>query len=317
MNMKLRHVLYLSLLLCTNLFQACKDKDSEEPENPFSSLNETVTVPNDSVNPTSFVGLHKNIFAVKCANPSCHDGSFEPDFRSVESAYNTLVYHPVIKKLNPWEYRIVPADTAKSWLWQRLNHERIISNGDTSGGRMPLYKDALSANELRNVSTWILNGARDVHGQVPAFPNQEPKIIAYGAFDPSFATEYSKTENRVDSLAYNPFIVSQNDQIQILTVASDDVTPVVNFQNCTLKLSLKQDDFSNALVYPCTYFEITAPDQIYRTWRTTVSASLFPTDTTVYMRFYANDGDHPNQTEFPLNESVFYYKSYWSFYIKP
>ncbi|MBK7268515.1 MAG: hypothetical protein IPI07_03030, partial [Flavobacteriales bacterium] len=26
----------------------------------------------------------------------CHDGTFEPEFRTIASAYNSLVYHPVI-----------------------------------------------------------------------------------------------------------------------------------------------------------------------------------------------------------------------------
>ncbi|MBL0047450.1 MAG: hypothetical protein IPP32_05040 [Bacteroidetes bacterium] len=299
------------------LWNGCKEKDSAAPENPFAALNEAPTMPSDTVNPNSFLGIHKNILAVKCANPSCHDGSFEPDYRSVESSYNTLVYHPVIKQLDPWPFRVIPFDTAKSWLWQRVIHERIISNGDTSGGRMPLYKDALSTSELNNISTWIMNGARDIHGQVPSYPNQEPKIIAYGAFDPTFTFEFSKDVNRVDSLSYNPFIVSSSDVIQILTVASDDSTEVSAFQNCTLKLSLQKDNFAGALSFPCTYFEVPTPNETFKTWRTTISAAAFPTDTIVYMRFYANDGDHPNNTEFPLNESVFYYKSYWAFYIKP
>ncbi|HIF14117.1 MAG TPA: hypothetical protein EYQ86_01765, partial [Bacteroidetes bacterium] len=56
----------------------------------------------------SIAGLHSYIFEVKCADPACHDGSFDPDFRSIQSTYNTLVYQEVIKKLNPWEFRVVP-----------------------------------------------------------------------------------------------------------------------------------------------------------------------------------------------------------------
>ncbi len=315
----MKKISFYFFLLCSaaSFFAGCKDKESTEPENPFASLNEAPVIPGDTVNASSFLGIHKNIFAVKCANPSCHDGSFEPDFRSVESTYNTLVYHPVIKQLDPWNFRVMPFDTAKSWLWQRVNHERIISNGDTSGGRMPLYKDALSSAELSSISTWILNGARNVQGQVPTYPNQEPKVVAYGAFDPSFAIEYSKNENRIDSLAYNPFIVSSTDLIQILAVATDDSTAASAFQNCTLKFSLKRDDFSAATSLTCNYFEIPTPGETFKTWRATVNAANFPTDTTVYMRFYLNDGDHATNTEFPLNESVFYYKTYWAFYIKP
>ena len=34
--------------------------------------------------------------APTCANSGCHDGTFEPDFRTVGSSWNTLVNHPVI-----------------------------------------------------------------------------------------------------------------------------------------------------------------------------------------------------------------------------
>lgn len=315
--MKNYFLTFAFLLLSLLVLDACKDKDSAEPENPFASLNETPNIPSDTVNANSFLGIHKNILAVKCANPSCHDGSFEPDYRSVESSYNTLVYHPVIKQLDPWNFRVIPFDTAKSWFWQRLIHEQIVSNGDTSGGRMPLYKNALSSSELRNISTWILNGARDIQGQVPTYPNQEPKVVAYAAYNPTFTKEFSKDINRIDSLSYNPFIVSSSDTIQLLTVATDDSTAPSAFQNCTLKFSFKQDDFSAATSLSCTYFEIPTPNETFKTWRTTFNVSSFPTDTVVYMRFYLNDGDHPNTTEFPLNESVFYYKTYWAFYIKP
>ena len=313
-----KYFLWLLLVsIIAALINSCKDKDETAPENPFESLNSGPQIPDDSISSTSFLGIHKNIFAVKCANPSCHDGSFEPDFRTVQSAYATLVYHPVIKQLDPWQVRILPFDTAKSWLWQRVIHERIVSNGDTSGGRMPLYRESLSPAELSSISKWILAGARDIHGNVPSYPNQEPKIIAYGAFDPTFAIEYSKDNNRVDSLSYNPFIVSHNDVVQILSVASDDSTKISSLQNCRLKLSLLKDDFSAAASYPCNYFEVPTATDTFRTWRTTINVANFPTDTIVYMRFYANDGDHANDTEFPLNESVFYYKTYWAFYIKP
>ena len=88
--------------------------------------------------------LIPNVFQPKCAQPACHDGAFSPDFRTIESAYASLVYNDVVKKLSPWKYVITPGDTANSWLWQRVNHEMIVSGNDTSQGRMPLYFDKLS-----------------------------------------------------------------------------------------------------------------------------------------------------------------------------
>ena len=309
--------LFACALLIAAVVAGCK-KEKPDPANPFESLNDAPTDISDTVDANTFLGIHKNILSVKCANPSCHDGSFEPDYRTVESAYNTLVYHPVIKKLSPWNFRVVPFDTAKSWLWQRVNHEKIISGMDTSGGRMPLYKDALSSSELKNISTWILNGARDIHGAVPVFPNEEPKVNGYVAVDSANTNvTLSSAYDRADSLYYNPFIVSHNQAMIIAVEAEDDSTDASLFQNCTLKLSQSQDNFTSAVSKTCTLITFTDATGLHKLWIAYINTKNFPASTTQYMRFYLNDGDHPASTEFPLNESLIYYKTFWSFYIKP
>ena len=304
------------ILLLFLFWSACK-KEKDEPQNPFAELNETSNGVTDTLDANTFVGIHRNILAVKCANPSCHDGSFEPDYRTVESAYNTLVYHPVVKKVGNWSYRVLPFDTAKSWLWQRVTHDKIISGADTSGGRMPLYKDALSSVELKNISTWIMNGARDIHGIVPKYPNQEPRVNAYIAVDSANYSILSSGYQRVDSLYYNPFIVSKNQAMLIAVDVKDDSTTVPLMQNPILKFSLSKDNFMGATAYPCTYLSFTDSTGFHELWMSYVNTKNFPSDTTVYMRFYVNDGDHATATEFPLTESLFYYKSFWAFYIKP
>ena len=87
----MKQVLPILLLIC---FFSCK-----EEINPFD-FNSNIVSENDTLyftDPTSFSALHNNIFYPTCANSGCHDGTFEPDFRTIESAYNSLVYHPVIK----------------------------------------------------------------------------------------------------------------------------------------------------------------------------------------------------------------------------
>ena len=70
-------------VLLTSTFFACK-KD-EVPENPYDKVDySTNTNPDPNPDPNSIQGLYKNIFQPKCANPGCHDGTFEPDFRSIE-----------------------------------------------------------------------------------------------------------------------------------------------------------------------------------------------------------------------------------------
>ncbi|MCS7074891.1 MAG: hypothetical protein NZ108_10535 [Bacteroidia bacterium] len=158
-------------------FWSCNKK-----ENPFYNPNsqsiETVQPPANA-DPTTITGLHQRIFSTKCANPGCHDGSFEPDFRTVQSTYSSTAFHPVAKNdtiLN-FQFRVVPFDTARSWLWYR------VTTHDTVLGRMPLYAPPLNAEELRNLSTWIMNGARDVNGKVPDPPNFPPVFEWYIARD--------------------------------------------------------------------------------------------------------------------------------------
>ena len=57
-------------------------------DNPFDVDMETATEQQDTVNidANSIVGLHQNIFKPTCANAGCHDGTFEPDFRTIESS---------------------------------------------------------------------------------------------------------------------------------------------------------------------------------------------------------------------------------------
>ena len=37
----------------------------------------------------NFAWLHQQAFAPTCANSGCHDGTFEPDFRTVGASWNT------------------------------------------------------------------------------------------------------------------------------------------------------------------------------------------------------------------------------------
>jgi hypothetical protein len=69
------HLLWVCLVL---LSVACTKE--EEPDNPFDDPNGNGGPPPDSLpDPVSITGLHRNIFFPKCANPGCHDGTFEPD----------------------------------------------------------------------------------------------------------------------------------------------------------------------------------------------------------------------------------------------
>ena len=121
----MRRLVILSAVLA--LVLSCS---REVAPNPWDDLNND----EDSTALTGFADIHKNILEPKCANPACHDGTFEPDFRTIEGSYNTLVYHPVTKNDEDltYEHRVVPGDIGASWMYNR-----ITTTNDTLG-QMPL-----------------------------------------------------------------------------------------------------------------------------------------------------------------------------------
>jgi len=57
-------------------------------DNPYDKIVRNVdTVVTTEPDPASLEGIHKNIFVKTCANSGCHDGTFEPDFRTAESSF--------------------------------------------------------------------------------------------------------------------------------------------------------------------------------------------------------------------------------------
>ena len=121
-----------------------------------------VQTPIDS---SSIVGLYKFIFATRCNINGCHDGTFEPNFTTVESTYYTLVYHPINKNnsAHSYTYRVVPYDTGHSVLYARISNCCFVNKGD----QMPQLneQDKLSQKQIQQVGKWIMSGAKNIDGQ--------------------------------------------------------------------------------------------------------------------------------------------------------
>src|SRR5690349_21194145 len=122
-KLMIRYTIYLFILGFV-VFQACS---KEAPDNPYNNVKPP---PDDTTavympDPKSFEGLHAYIFKPTCANSGCHDGTFEPDFRNIFSAYNTLVYHPIVKNDpgNNYQYRVLPGNPDKSIIFCRLTKD--------------------------------------------------------------------------------------------------------------------------------------------------------------------------------------------------
>jgi hypothetical protein len=288
---------------------SCQDKENVQPENPFDAIiREPNLVYQDTLSPTSFLSLHRDIFSLKCATPACHDGSFEPDFRTPQSAYSTLVYHKIIKNTTDgrFKYRVIPNNVQNSWL-----HERITT-GDGVLGRMPLYSQSLSTAEIDRIKAWINEGAKDIFGQKPILPSVAPTITFYAALDAN-NTNIDLGANRINGINYNPFAVSKTQQMWIVPIINDEDTNIENLTINTLKFSLNQDNFSSPILTKTAQFYTFSPTT--RFWIVELNTSELPTGKTIYMRFYTKD--ETTTTEFPQNSSLNVYKSFWSLYVNP
>ena len=141
-------------------------QNKQESQSAFSPI--VLGEPN--VDSSSIVGLYKYIFSTKCGVNGCHDGTFEPDFTTIESAYYTLVYHPINKNnlSRSYKYRVVPFDTAHSVLYARISNCCFVNKGD----QMPQLSetDKLTSEQINCVSKWILNGAKNIDGKTMILP---------------------------------------------------------------------------------------------------------------------------------------------------
>ena len=92
---KMKKLLFLFIVFAIFLVNCTEDP---LPINPYDGVNYgDTTIVIDTLSSASFVNLHKELFSPSCNVLGCHDGSFEPDFRTVQSSYNTLVYHTILK----------------------------------------------------------------------------------------------------------------------------------------------------------------------------------------------------------------------------
>ena len=302
---------YLFMLLTASLlaiFSSCKREDPL-PDNPYDNVDYGPgSTTNYTPDPNGITGIYENILRRKCSLPGCHDGHFEPDFRSIQSAWSTMVYHKLVKNTadSAYSYRVIPGDTGASIFWYRVNR------GDAQLQQMPATGQYLTNEELGNVRNWILGGAKDMFGNYPTLPNNKPRILGYIAFDQSFATQIDVVENRLDSVPYHPFKVAQNTNFNVVWLVEDDSTAVQNLQVNQLKLSLDKNNFTSA-ANANAYFLGNG----FNVWVCALNTNSYVGGDTVYMRYYVNDGAQAQNSEFPRSESDDAYKTYAAFYVKP
>lgn len=301
---------YLLLILMAS---SCA-KDEKNPFDDPNNLPPEDTTGVAEIDPQSFVGLHQNIFKPTCANSGCHDGTFEPDFRTIESAYNTLVYHPIVKN-NPqetYEYRVVPGSLTESIIWLRLNEDI-----DGISGIMPLDAfydpesewNANKAEHLANISGWIIGGALDMFGNEPGSNNQQPGISGI----------YAEADG--SPIEVGQFIkVPQGSQIVDVWFAVNDLeTTPTSLEYNKVKMSGLIDVFdTTAIEYN---LQVLGSPEVHTNFlgdpaeyqhKLSFNTSGFVQDTTYYLRVYLKDPLQPDTTVIPQDGSMLYIKKYFS-----
>ncbi len=306
-----------SLLL---LHTACDTKSSD---NPFDEIEKEKPSDQPDVNldAQSIAGLHANIFKPTCANSGCHDGTFEPDFRTIESSYNSLVYHPIIKNdpQGNYTYRVLPNDPDASVLMARLTFDI-----DNNSGVMPLVIEPDSDWEiqreayLEDVRAWIQAGAKDVFGNSPSGPGNAP---------PQMDGVVGKTGNgnwlgREDA-GQGAFRIPQSQNTADFYFAfKDDETAANNLTFNKIKFSASINDFENAPQLDLDLLSAPIAAEGYYTSGDINyyhKITLNPLDyaslgETVFFRVYVKDANNPT-TEIPSDDGTYYIKTYFSFTI--
>ena len=304
----MRKFLFFALIMSFVMMNCTED---DFPINPYDGIDYgDTTLVVDTVSSTSFVKLHRDVLGPSCNVMGCHDGSFEPDFRTVQSTYNTLVYHTVIKNnfAEDFTYRVVPGDTGLSVLHERLTNCCFVNTND----RMPQDNigNALPEADLNTITDWILDGAKDITGAIPNEPNNLPNVKYFYVTNSDYDSTYS--ENRIGGLFYNPFLIPINEQVNFIFRVTDDHTNASNMLINQLSISENIDDFSNSIISVAGTVSESSP----KVWILQFNTSGLEVNKTYFMRYTINDGDNPTNTIYPNNETSFVYKSIWSFNVQ-
>jgi hypothetical protein len=178
------------LWLCgVSFFYQCSKDGSSTPPRPYDDWSYDDPWKTDSLQqaePGSISDIHRRIFLPYCANSGCHDGNFEPDFRTPKSSYYSLIGHRAIKpdSLQRYPWRVVPGDADNSMLLVRM-----LTDLNGNSGIMPLSVDpGLHWGDHKEafidlIRQWINNGAKDMLGNSPPASDIPPQLKGFMVTD--------------------------------------------------------------------------------------------------------------------------------------
>jgi hypothetical protein len=313
-------VVFLLSWICAFTLVTFVSCTKEGQRNPFDDLPpppapDTIVIVHDM---SSIAGIHARIFMPTCANSGCHDGTFEPDFRTIESSYNTMVLHPIIKNdpQGSYTYRVVPGDPQASQLMARLTYDI-----DGQSGIMPLVVDpgaewhTKSEEFIGYIRDWIQNGARDIQGNTVSPVDAVPAM--QGVLGRVNGQNMERAEGGQGALR----IPQTVQELELLFSFSDDKTLPSNFGVNEIRFSNGPDDFVGKSPYQLEILNTPIQDrgyfgsQVLYTHRIVINPQNFASlGQTMFFRVYVQDSSNP-VTEIPSNPFAYYFKTFFSFTI--
>lgn len=295
----------------------CKKEESVNPYTLPEFQAPVDSVAAHSPDPNTIAGLHKFVFQPTCANSGCHDGTFEPDFRTIQSSWNTLVMQPVIKN-NPqgsFQYRVLPGNPDQSVLIERMIHDI-----DGQSGIMPLWLEPGSdwpekkTQYIQNVRNWILNGAPDAFGNTLSSQNLPPQLKGM------FVALPGSTEPLPRAIATGAAVVPPGQStIDVYVAFEDDQTPVEQLSYLKLRTGASLNAFNTFPELPLQLIPaVNGPAYAGGTTVYRHKASLTVTGIPLYqrqfIRTYVQDSS-PSPSEIPGAGSAPHVREYYSFQI--
>ena len=307
-----RNISLIFFIICVGLiFNACY-KDGALEENPFevNTFNQdTVNLELIDIEPTSIAGLYQNIFGPTCANSGCHDGTFEPDFRTMESSYHSMVYKAPIKNDGSLTYRVDPGNPNQSALLQRII-------GDITP-LMPIEiepdSDWIENSEtyIQNIRDWISDGARDLSGNLPDINIVHPTIMGVVA-------EYNDTTILRDG-GYGPFLIPDSLDNVTFYFSFDPINNPEAFELNEFMLGIEESGFQSqysdimeVMDSPKVDYGLFGKSVLY-THKIEINLdSIGMSSQHIFMRIKVQDGSN-TITEIPTDDAFYNVKEYLSF----
>jgi hypothetical protein len=170
---------------------------------------------------------------------------------------------------------------------------------------------AMPQEAIDQIGSWIMDGARDLSSNVASEPNALPSIHYFAVYDTTYETVFS--DNQVDDEWYNPFLMPENTDINIIFDVDDDYhTQSSTYNTTNFWYLLTSMTFSQAQEFQAICVD---SEQYGYPFIISINSSVFSSNQQYFMRYYTKD-ENPQISEHPENESEIYIKSIWSFIVQ-